>query len=149
MDLLGDFIFAVGSLICHQQPERSFFLGGEQLPVCARCTGLYLSGAAGFLAFLTWKTARRVQLAPTGTRTGQVPPTGTCTVQVAPTGTCTIDAGVARRVFLIAAIPTAISLALGALGVWDGSNVTRALLAIPLGATAGAIVAAVITKDLR
>ena len=56
---------------------------------------------------------------------------------------------VALRLIAIAAIPTALSLATGALGVWDGSNVTRALLAIPLGASAGAIVAAVATKDLR
>ena len=58
----------------------------------------------------------------------------------------------ARRAFdviVIAAIPTALSLASGAIGVWDGSNITRALLAIPLGASAGAIVAAVATKDLR
>lgn len=25
---------------CHQMPERSFFIGGRQLPVCARCTGV-------------------------------------------------------------------------------------------------------------
>jgi uncharacterized membrane protein len=31
--------------ICHQRPERSFFVYGSQLPVCARCTGLY-AGAA-------------------------------------------------------------------------------------------------------
>ena len=37
--------YAVGSLICHQLPERSFHLGAYQLPVCARCVGLY-SGAA-------------------------------------------------------------------------------------------------------
>jgi len=45
MDLIGKLIFAVGSLICHQRPDRSFFVDGHQLPVCARCTGLYLSGA--------------------------------------------------------------------------------------------------------
>ena len=49
----------------------------------------------------------------------------------------------------IAAMPTAVSFATGMLGVWDGSNLTRALLAMPLGASAGAIVAAVATKDLR
>lgn len=37
--------FAAGHFICHQRPERSFFLHGHQLPVCARCTGLY-AGAA-------------------------------------------------------------------------------------------------------
>ena len=49
MDLLLAVIFAVGAVICHQRPERSFFLDGHQLPVCARCTGLYLSGAIGLL----------------------------------------------------------------------------------------------------
>lgn len=31
------------NLICHRMPERSFFVKGYQLPVCARCTGFYIS----------------------------------------------------------------------------------------------------------
>ena len=31
----------IGSVVCHQMAERSFILGGKQLPVCARCTGIY------------------------------------------------------------------------------------------------------------
>jgi len=27
--------------VCHQIPERSFFIAGHQFAVCARCTGLY------------------------------------------------------------------------------------------------------------
>ena len=38
-------LFPIGHYICHQRPERSFFIGGQQLPVCARCTGLYLGAA--------------------------------------------------------------------------------------------------------
>lgn len=30
-------------LICHRIPERSFFIKGHQFPVCARCTGFYIS----------------------------------------------------------------------------------------------------------
>jgi uncharacterized membrane protein len=44
-------IYEIGGLICHQLPERSFYFRGAQLPVCARCTGLYVgAAAAGLLA---------------------------------------------------------------------------------------------------
>ena len=42
-------VFGMGGLVCHQRPERSFHVRGTQLPVCARCLGLYLSGAVGAL----------------------------------------------------------------------------------------------------
>jgi len=55
-------VYQAGSLVCHQLPDRSFHLAGIQMPVCARCTGLYLSGALG--ASLAWigsgMTLRRV-----------------------------------------------------------------------------------------
>src|SRR5262249_922300 len=38
-------VYAVGAVVCHQLPDRSFHLLGRQLPVCARCTGIY-AGAA-------------------------------------------------------------------------------------------------------
>jgi uncharacterized membrane protein len=50
-------IYAASSRICHQRPERSFHLGGVQLPVCGRCFGLYLSGALGAVA--AWGSRRR------------------------------------------------------------------------------------------
>ncbi|CAN5588268.1 hypothetical protein BH23ACI1_BH23ACI1_22910 [soil metagenome] len=50
-------IYASASRICHQQPERSFTFDGVQLPVCARCSGLYISGAVG--ALLAWVPRRR------------------------------------------------------------------------------------------
>ncbi|MEO7133716.1 MAG: DUF2085 domain-containing protein, partial [Vicinamibacterales bacterium] len=52
-------IFLAGSVICHQLPERSFFWAGQQLPVCARCTGLYVSGAFGLIAWIAIKTGHR------------------------------------------------------------------------------------------
>jgi uncharacterized membrane protein len=38
-------VYGVGSLVCHQLPVRSFRLFSAQMPVCARCTGIY-AGAA-------------------------------------------------------------------------------------------------------
>ena len=39
-------VYAVGSIVCHQLPERSFHLWSVQMPVCARCTGIYVAAAA-------------------------------------------------------------------------------------------------------
>ncbi len=52
-------------------------------------------------------------------------------------------------VLVVATLPTAVSWASGALGFWDGTNLSRAVLALPLGLSAGALVAAVAAKDLR
>lgn len=124
MDLAVAFIFAIGSVICHQLPDRSFFVDGRQLPVCARCTGLYLGAAAGFAAWLMVRIGR-------GWRPMAMHPRR------------------AIALVAIAAAPTIVSFTSGAIGLWDGSNITRAVLAVPLGLTAGAAVAAVCTKDLR
>ena len=42
-------VYAAASRVCHQRPERSFFVAGAQMPVCARCSGLYIAGALGAL----------------------------------------------------------------------------------------------------
>jgi uncharacterized membrane protein len=124
MDLLLAFVYAAGSVLCHQLPERSFFLDGHQLPVCARCTGLYLGAIGGLVA---WPAVRVLR----GWR-GWTPTPRTAAWWVAAAGA-----------------PTVVTFATGVLGVWDGSNVIRAALALPFGLAAGAVVAAVATKDLR
>jgi hypothetical protein len=48
----------VGYAICHRILERSFVIGGRQLPLCARCTGIYL-GVASNLAVMTLLRRRR------------------------------------------------------------------------------------------
>lgn len=40
-------IYLFFSKICHQIPERSFFIFGKQLAVCSRCTGLYFGFLVG------------------------------------------------------------------------------------------------------
>jgi uncharacterized membrane protein len=101
------FLYQGASLICHQRPERSFHLAGVQLPVCARCAGLYVSGAAAALAACSGR--RRLTLAPRAT----------------------------RAVFAVAAVPTALTLAIEFAGLVHPSNSVRALAALPLGAAAG------------
>ena len=51
-------MYVAGSLICHQRPERSFHLDGAQLPVCARCSGLYAGVSLGVLGWMGLVTAR-------------------------------------------------------------------------------------------
>lgn len=43
--------FYLGKAICHQMPERTFFIDGHYLPLCARCTGIYI-GIFSSLLFL-------------------------------------------------------------------------------------------------
>jgi uncharacterized membrane protein len=65
--------YGIGSLICHQRPERSFHLWAAQLPVCARCTGVYV-GAAVVAVVARW-------LQPSAER----PPKGFVLLAVVPT----------------------------------------------------------------
>src|SRR5437867_5206015 len=44
-------VYGAGSIICHQLPGRTFHVGSAQMPVCARCTGIY-AGAAMAAAVL-------------------------------------------------------------------------------------------------
>jgi uncharacterized membrane protein len=37
------------ALVCHQQPERSFYLFGGNVAVCARCLGIYFGATLGLL----------------------------------------------------------------------------------------------------
>lgn len=37
----------VGYAVCHRIPVRSFFMGGRQLPMCARCSGTFLGVLMG------------------------------------------------------------------------------------------------------
>jgi hypothetical protein len=43
-------VYGVGSLVCHQLPERSYHLWAVQMPVCARCAGIYFGGVLGAFA---------------------------------------------------------------------------------------------------
>ena len=42
-------IYISGDYMCHQHSDRSFFINGNQMPYCSRCTGMYLGLSFGFL----------------------------------------------------------------------------------------------------
>ncbi|MEW6093817.1 MAG: DUF2085 domain-containing protein [Chloroflexota bacterium] len=47
-DLLGK-ADGIGYAVCHRISERSFHIGDRQLPLCARCSGMYLGAMAGLV----------------------------------------------------------------------------------------------------
>lgn len=40
-------VYVIGSAVCHQLPERSYHLWAAQMPVCARCAGIYFGAVVG------------------------------------------------------------------------------------------------------
>lgn len=46
--------FLAIAFMCHQRPDRSFFINDKQLPLCARCTGILLGYILGItIAIIT------------------------------------------------------------------------------------------------
>jgi uncharacterized membrane protein len=101
-------VYAGGSLICHQRPDRCFKVSGRPMPVCARCTGLYLGAAVGapFALIAGWGISSRR----------------------------------ARRVVVLAALPTLLTWSVEMLGLAQPSNLVRAFCALPLGFAAAWLV---------
>ncbi|HEX8422215.1 MAG TPA: DUF2085 domain-containing protein [Pyrinomonadaceae bacterium] len=90
--------------VCHQMPERAFWIAGHPLAVCARCSGIY----AGFaLATLIYPL-----VAPRGA-TGRT---------------------LRRRWLLLALAPTTIDFTLGITGLWANTHLSRSLTGAWLGA---------------
>lgn len=57
--LLSLTIYQVFSHLCHQIPARSFYLAGQPLAACARCTGIYAGFALGLLLYPLTRSLRR------------------------------------------------------------------------------------------
>lgn len=119
-------VYAAGSLVCHQRPERSFHRGAAQLPVCARCLGLYAGASIGVLGWAL-VSARRRRLSSRWPAPFKSLRTG----------------------LVIAALPTIVTVAAAWLGLWDPANDVRFASAFPLGAVAGVLVAGVAAGDLE
>lgn len=65
--MLDAITFLLGG-VCHQLPEHSFWVGGQPLPLCARCTGTFLGIWAGLIALRFLARRRRTGL-PSGLAT--------------------------------------------------------------------------------
>ncbi len=79
-----DCLWKIGSAVCHQMADRSFLWQGWQMPLCARCTGIY-TGALFSYCFFLWK--KRLQ----GNRpfsTGQIILTAAAILPLAADGFC-------------------------------------------------------------
>jgi uncharacterized membrane protein len=57
-------IYRSFSYVCHQIPERSFFLAGHQFAVCSRCTGLYAGFAVATVFYPLVQSLRRTEAPP-------------------------------------------------------------------------------------
>jgi uncharacterized membrane protein len=108
-------VYAAGSLVCHQRPERSFATSGRPWPVCARCAGIYL--AAGLVAMA-----------------GLVPAVGRA---------LSADAPAWRRRFALALVPVAVTWALERFGLLEVAAPLRAASGAGLGAAVAAAVVSV------
>lgn len=64
-NLLAFSIYRIFANVCHQLPERSFYIAGHQFAVCARCTGLY---AGTTFAILFYPLVRPIRTAVTPPR---------------------------------------------------------------------------------
>jgi len=42
-------VYLIGDIMCHQHADRSYFIGGNQMPFCARCTGIFLGLTIGMV----------------------------------------------------------------------------------------------------
>ncbi|OFW05909.1 MAG: hypothetical protein A3I61_06420 [Acidobacteria bacterium RIFCSPLOWO2_02_FULL_68_18] len=51
-------VYLFGSRLCHQIAERSIHFDGVQLPVCARCLGVYMGAAVALLPGLRSRPGR-------------------------------------------------------------------------------------------
>ncbi|MDD3013945.1 MAG: DUF2085 domain-containing protein [Candidatus Gastranaerophilales bacterium] len=54
--------YSLFKLICHQLPERSYFIWGYQMPVCIRCLGIYLGIPIGSVIYPFFRKINSIKL---------------------------------------------------------------------------------------
>jgi len=114
-------IYAAGSLICHQRPERSFHLLGTPLPVCARCAGIYAGAAITVVLVMA----------------------GSLKSHVSRLKAHRLETSDVRLILLVSALPTAATLLYEWTTGQTPGNWIRAASGAPIGAAVAWIVRAV------
>jgi uncharacterized membrane protein len=107
-------VYGIGSLICHQLPMRSYRLWSAQMPVCARCAGIYFGAAISAIVFPAAQPFRAA-------RAGVGRPT-------------TLLDGSPRVSLALAALPSAITLVYEWTTGDTPSNAVRFAAGVPIGA---------------
>jgi uncharacterized membrane protein len=118
-------LYIVGSRICHQKPERSFYSADVKWPVCGRCSGLYLAAPIGALAAATMRRRRR-------------PSNGRATRRRIRNDNV--------RLLAVASLPTAVTVAGEWIGLLPVTTLARAVAALPLGAAIAYVIVRVAAK---
>jgi hypothetical protein len=117
--------YAIGHVICHQLPERSFHLWAAALPVCARCTGIYVGAAiVAAWAFIGGRLGRPGR--------GRGEAGGPSPMGVSPQ--------TARMLLTAAVLPTAATLVYEWTTGHMPANAIRAMAGLPIGAAVAWIV---------
>jgi uncharacterized membrane protein len=57
-------LYRAFGILCHQLPERSYFIAGHKLAICSRCLGLYAGFTAMFLFYPLVRSVRTVTAPP-------------------------------------------------------------------------------------
>jgi len=50
-------VYSIGDSLCHEKAERSFFINGNQMPFCSRCTSIWLGLTIGLGFMIFYKIA--------------------------------------------------------------------------------------------
>ena len=57
-------IYNFFSYICHQKPERSFYMAGYPFAVCSRCFGVYFGILLGLIVYPLWRNIDSIEPLP-------------------------------------------------------------------------------------
>ena len=57
-------IYGAFGTLCHQMPERSYFIAGHKFAVCSRCTGLYAGFAFTLLLYPLLRSLKTTVMPP-------------------------------------------------------------------------------------